>query len=177
MPIRDFLAERNKAVLVGAALLLLLAVLCAMIIKKPPAEAPQKPLVVEEPETQWYIRFYVQNQKTTAYVEPNLEQLASSGGGYYIGGVAVHPLKPGSDPRNPIIPFGTMIYLDEPLQVQGREMSAFKVIDTGDVAYGRYGSTPYWFDIYWGQSDYYNVQEASKFGIKTVNFYWYEPWR
>lgn len=177
MHIWGYLVERKKAILIGAALLLLLTVLWSAIIKKPSAEVPQKPLVVEEAETQWYIRFSVQNQKTTAYVEPGQAQRASSGGTYYIGGVAVHPLKPGVDPRNPIIPFGTMIYLDEPLQVQGREMSAFKVIDTGDVAYGRYGNTPYWFDIYWGQSNYYNVQSASKFGIKTVNYYWYEPWR
>lgn len=148
--------------------------------RKPPAEVPQKPLAAPETqqtETEWYVKFSVKGQKSTAYVEHSQAQRPSSGGRYYIGGVAVHPIYPGADPRKPIIPYGTLIYLEEPLNVNGRPMSAFKVIDTGDIYYGRYGKTPYWFDVYWGSTNYYSNQSASKFGIKTVDYYWYEPWR
>jgi cytoskeletal protein RodZ len=149
--------------------------------RKPPAEVPQKPFAVPEiqqqAETEWYVKFSVKDQKSTAYVEQSQAPRPSSGGRYYIGGVAVHPIYPGADPRQPIIPYGTLIYLKEPLTVNGRPMSAFKVIDTGDIYYGRYGSTPYWFDIYWGNTNYYSNQSASKFGVKTVDYYWYEPWR
>lgn len=177
MKIRGYDIEPKRAWLVGAAILLLLGSLWVGIGKKHLSEVPRKPDVEQKQEKQWYVRFSVRNQKATAYVDSARGQLASSGKVCHIGGVAVHPLRPGIDPRNPIIPFDTIIYLDEPLEVQGRTMSAFSVIDTGDVVYGRYGGTPYWFDIYWGQSNYYNVKAASEFGIQNVSYHWYEPWR
>lgn len=147
--------------------------------RRPPTEVPQKPLMIPEEqqaETEWYVKFSVQDQKSTAYLEYGGVR-PSSGGNYYIGGVAVHPIYPGADPRQPIIPYGTMIYLEQPITVNGRQMSAFKVFDTGDIYYGRYGATPYWFDVFLGRGNYYADKSAIEYGIRTVDYYWYEAWR
>lgn len=175
MPKHAFPGDWNRIIAYAISVVIILVALWFISEKKPLSEVPQKPLT-ETAETEWYVKFSVKDQKSTAYLNYS-GVLPSSGGRYYIGGVAVHPIYPGADPRQPIIPYGTMIYLEEPVKVHGREMSAFKVIDTGDIYYGRYGSTPYWIDIYWGSGDYYSNRSATDFGIQTVNYYWYEPWR
>ncbi|MGI6467825.1 MAG: hypothetical protein GXZ09_02550 [Syntrophomonadaceae bacterium] len=170
-----FKEDWTRIVTYAIPVVIVLLALWLIAGKKPPAEVPQKPLA-EKAEAQWYVKFSVKDQKSTAYLNYS-GALPSSGGRYYIGGVAVHPIYPGADPRQPIIPYGTMIYLEQPVKVHGREMSAFTVIDTGDIYYGRYGSTPYWIDIYWGSGGYYGNLSATEFGIQTVDYYWYEPWR
>lgn len=162
----------------GCVLLAVLLIAFLMPVLRPkPQQTPQKPVEPPQAQTQWYVKFSVKNQRSTAYVESIGAPKSSSGQPYYVGAVAVHPMQPGSDPRKPLVPFGTIIYTDQPIQVQGREISAFKVIDTGDILYGRYGSYPYWFDIYMGSANSYNSKQASNYGIKPISYYWYEPWR
>lgn len=128
-------------------------------------------------EGEWYVVFSVKEQKVTGYVaEPN-SQVASSGKVCFIGGVAVHPIYSGADPRKPIVPYGTTLYLDKPIMVQGKERSVFEVMDTGDIYYRLWSPYPYWFDVYFGTSNYYNRKDARDFGIDTVSYYWVEKWR
>ncbi len=176
---QDNQRDWTRLLAMALSVVIILVTLWFTMGRKPPAEVPQKPQTVPEErqaETDWYVKFSVKDQKSTAYLEYGGVR-PSSGGSYYIGGVAVHPIYPGVDPRKPIIPYGTMIYLEEPITVQGREMSAFKVFDTGDIYYGRYGATPYWIDVFLGRGNYYSDRSAGEFGIKTVDYYWYEPWR
>lgn len=138
---------------------------------------PAKKTPPVEKEYHWYVRFSVKNQSTSAYVGEADATLSASGNRYFIGAVAVHPLYSGASPLAPIIPFGTTLFLDAPITVQGQSRNAFKVIDTGDVKFGRFGSYPYWFDIYWGAPNDYNTREALVYGTKLVDYYWIEPWR
>ena len=165
-----FKEDWTRIVTYAIPVVIVLLALWLIAGKKPPAEVPQKPLA-EKAEAQWYVKFSVKDQKSTAYLNYS-GALPSSGGRYYIGGVAVHPIYPGADPRQPIIPYGTMIYLEQPVKVHGREMSAFTVIDTGDIYYGRYGSTPYWIDIYWGSGGYYGNLSATEL-TQTVDYHWF----
>lgn len=162
------------AIVLAAAVILGSATWLWFSEESPP---PTKKITPTEKSYHWYVQFSVKNQKSTAYVEEAGAPLASSGISYFIGGVAVHPLYPGASPLDPAIPFGTTIFLNKPVEVQGQSLQAFKVIDTGDVNFGRFGSSPYWFDIFWGTAGYYNTRQASDYGAKTVDYYWFEPWR
>ena len=131
----------------------------------------------EDMQEKWYIRFSVKDQTSTAYTEEAGAPLAANGKEYFIGGIAVHPRYPGSDPRIPLIPFGTKIYLTKPITIQGQEYSTLTVMDTGDIYYGLWSGSPYWFDVYFGQSTYYNGKVAREYGTLPVDYYWYEEWK
>ena len=105
---------------------------------------------------------YYQNQNTTAYTGSTSGH--GSTYGYYntqYDTVAVHKY---SD-NQPYIPFGTRIYLDNPLYLDGAftSRSNFMVTDTGTGP----GLSPYWIDVYYG----FNSSGASLFGnSKKVSY-------
>lgn len=131
-------------------------------------------------EPTWYIRFTVANQKSTYYTESAQAPASASARGYFIGSGAVHPRYPlnaGGEARQPIIPFGTRLYLSEPIVVQGQELTSIVVNDTGDVYYGLWRKYPYWVDVYSGQTNYYTNLAAGKAGVDLISYHWYQPWQ
>lgn len=144
-------------------------------LKPAPSPAPSEPQPAPEP--QWYVQFTVKNTKITAYTESSYALPASSGQPYTLGGIAVHPIYPGADPRIPRIPFGTRVYLNKPVVINGQNYDTFTVIDTGDVNYRLWSQRPYWFDIYYGPADYWSNQGAKKFGVQERDYTWFEKWR
>ncbi|KUG03969.1 hypothetical protein ASZ90_018632 [hydrocarbon metagenome] len=147
------------------------------ISQKPIAPSEKQP---DDEDLDWYIRFSVEDQQATGYVAEAYSPITSSGEVCFIGGVAMHPVYPinaGGDPLIPAIPFGTTLYLDKPINVQGKEYTSFQVMDTGDVYYGLWPEYPYWVDIYFGTANYYNRLDAINFGTEKVSYYWIEEWR
>jgi len=150
---------------------------CATQPKSPP---PSKKLLPESQPTKWYIQFSVKDQHSTAYTEEVGAPLAANGQPYYLGGIAVHPRYPiqyGGDPRTPLIPYGTVIYPEKPIKIQGDYYNALTVMDTGDVDYGLWENHPYWFDVYYGSGNYWANQSARSFGTPLTSYSWYEEWR
>ncbi len=145
----------------------------------PPVKKPVPNKIVNQASPQWYIKFSVKKQKTTAYTEAATAPVSSAGKEYFIGSGAVHPRYPinaGGEARNPIIPFGTTLYLDEPLDILGQKHDTLVVNDTGDVYYGLWPAHPYWVDIYFGTSNNYNIKSANQAGVKLINYSWFERW-
>lgn len=147
-------------------------------------QQPDKLIKDEKPkddeDLKWYVQFSVKNQKSTAYTEEVGAPVAANGENYIIGACAVHPQYPinqGGKPRKPIINFGTHIHLSEPVSIQGNLYDTLLVNDTGDVYYGLWSDSHYWIDLYFGQSSYWNNVAAGKYGIKPVNYYWFEEWK
>ena len=144
-----------------------------------PSKKPVPKQQVQTVKPNWYIQFTVKDQKSTAYTEATRAPISSAGKEYFIGSGAVHPRYPlnsGGEARSPIIPFGTTIYLNEPIEVQGQKITSLVINDTGDVYYGLWPSHPYWVDVYFGNTNYYNQQSASKAGVRIIDYSWYEPW-
>jgi len=177
-----------RIVIISTFTALLLIISAIVLIANYQNKISQKPDIEDSSEKQnldaeqfkWYIKFSVKDQRATAYVEEAYAPKAANGGNYFIGGTAMHPLYPinsGGDPLQAVIPFGTTLYLEEPLEVQGSEISSLQVMDTGDVYYGLWPEYPYWLDIYFGTANYYNRLDASNFGTQLVNYYWIEEWR
>lgn len=172
----------RRALIILMAFTLILCTIAYLINQRQPS-APKKPGPSEpqptpgkSEEAVWYIQFTVKGQKITAYTETSYARLAASGRDYFSGGIAVHPLYPGVDPRRPVIPFGTRVYLNEPVTIHGVEYDSFTVMDTGDIFYGLWSQHPYWFDIYYGTADYWNNKGARDFGVKSRDYYWIEKW-
>lgn len=159
------------------AVVILLALCAAMLLlARPHSSPPRKPL----PENrEWYLVVKAFNQASTAYTEPAGSPLTASARPYSIGSVAVHPRVPGGSQVEPIIPFGTIIYLDNPkkITIQGQEFNAFTVLDTGDANWALWPDSPYWVDLYFGTSNYWNNKAASEYGMKRIDYHWYEPIR
>lgn len=144
-----------------------------------PSKKPAPKQQVESLKPNWYIQFTVKNQKSTAYTEAANALVSSAGKEYFIGSGAVHPRYPlnaGGEARNPIIPFGITLYLKEPIDVQGQKYTSLVVNDTGDVYYGLWPAHPYWVDVYFGNTNYYNHQSASQAGVKLIDYSWFESW-
>jgi len=144
-----------------------------------PAKKPEQSQKVNQPDPKWYIQFSVKKQKSTAYTEAASAPVSSAGKEYFIGSGAVHPRYPlnaGGEARNPIIPFGTTLYLSEPIDVLGEKRDTLVVNDTGDVYYGLWPAHPYWVDIYFGQTNYNNAKSANKAGVQLIDYSWFEPW-
>lgn len=159
--------------------IIFMALFFLITTKKSPERSPY-PVQPVEKESQWYIRFSVKNQKSTAYTEEIGAAVAANGKSYFIGGIAVHPRYPadsGGDPREPLLPFGTEIYLEKPIKVQSQEFASLKVMDTGDINYRLWPDDPYWLDVYYGAGNYYNTKDANSYGTQVVNYTWYEKWR
>jgi len=130
-------------------------------------------------QPRWYMQFSVQGQKSTYYTEAAQAPASSSSQGYFLGSGAVHPLSPlnaGGEARQPIIPFGTRLYLSQPIEIQGNSYDSLVVNDTGDVYYGLWRQYPYWVDVYAGTTNYYSQKDALKSGVDVIDYYWYEPW-
>ncbi|MDD3023639.1 MAG: hypothetical protein PHE26_07050 [Syntrophomonadaceae bacterium] len=151
-----------------------------------PPEPQRKPPLTEnekkdtDKEAKWFVQFTVKNQKTTAYTEEVNAPRPSNGESYFIGGIAVHPRYPinaGGDPRIPILPYGTVIHLSQPISIQGQQYNSLRVMDTGDVNYGLWPDYPYWFDIYYGNTHYYSNKDARTYGTDTVDYTWFEEWK
>lgn len=177
-----------RIVVLATFIAILLIISATFIIANSRNKISQKPAQPELSEDQplddqdlkWYIKFSVDNQQATAYVEEAYAPVAANGQEYFIGGVAMHPVYPinaGGNPLKPAIPFGTTLYLDKPIKVQGKEYTSVKVMDTGDVNYRLWSEYPYWLDIYFGTANYYNRLDANEFGTEKVSYYWIEEWR
>lgn len=178
---------RNARLLVIPILAIILFVLGFGLYHMQKSSQPQpdkKPVQKKTADTpkkaeKWYIEFTAKDQKSTAYTEAANAPVSSAGEEYFIGSGAVHPRYPlnaGGEARSPIIPFGTTLYLHEPIDVQGEKYTQLIVNDTGDVYYGLWSSHPYWVDVYFGDTNYYNQQSASKAGVNAINYTWYESW-
>lgn len=154
-------------------------------IQKPEEKPLDKQDIVEkdndaETKTYWYVKFSVKEQKSTAYTEEAYAPKAANAGDYFISGGAVHPrypLQSGGNALKAIIPFGTRIYLSEAVEIQGKEYNSLVINDTGDVNYGLWRNSPYWVDVYFGRSEYWNIKNARDYGVKSINYYWFEPWK
>jgi hypothetical protein len=153
--------------------------------QKPPPPTdiaqPQPEEEITKVEPKWYVQFSVKGQKSSYYTEaPQAPASASaSAKGYFLGSGAVHPRYPlnaGGEARQPIIPFGTRLYLSEPVEILGNKYDSLVVNDTGDVYYRLWRNYPYWVDIYAGQTNYYTNKAALKSGVKMIDYSWYQPW-
>ncbi|MDF2948320.1 MAG: hypothetical protein K0R07_333 [Sedimentibacter sp.] len=103
------------------------------------------------------------NQDATAYVAASGKVTASGKTPKY-GMVAVHFA--GGNPVNPVIPFGTAIYLDRYISLpDGTQRSNYTVEDTGS---GHEDSTLYWIDLFFGGLS--NYPKAINFGTQTVTY-------
>lgn len=175
---------RNRSLwLIPLSMLLLFLAAYFIYQSRQPAPKPTKKPAPTEKSTQadpkWYIQFSVKNQKATAYTEAASAPVSSAGKEYFIGSGAVHPRYPlnaGGEARSPIIPFGTTIFLSEPIEILGEKQDSLVINDTGDVYYGLWPAHPYWVDIYFGQTNYYNNKSASNAGVKLIDYTWFEPW-
>jgi len=175
-----FSYKRSNALAVLLLTLFIITALPGCSSKDDSSPQPAKKALPEAREAKWYIEFSVKDQHSTAYTEEVGAPLASNGQPYFFGGVAVHPRYPiqyGGDPRIPLIPYGTTIYPDKPIKIQGRYYSALTVMDTGDVDYGLWENHPYWFDVYYGSGDYWANQTARMYGTPLTSYSWYEEWR
>lgn len=102
------------------------------------------------------------NQDATAYVALS-GAITASGVTPKYGMAAVHYV--GGNPVNPIIPFGTAIYLDRYISLpNGTQRSNYTIQDTG-LGTGR---TSYWIDLFFGGIS--NYTEAINFGIQKVTY-------
>lgn len=131
------------------------------------------------PQPHWYVRFSTENQKQTFYTEQAQAPASASAQGYFLGSGAVHPRHPlneGGEARQPIIPFGTTLFLSRPIEIQGNWFDHLIVNDTGDVYYGLWRKYPYWVDVYSGVTSYYTQKAALEGGVDLIDYHWYEPW-
>lgn len=146
----------------------------------PPSELNEPPVLPPVPEPHWYVRFSVDNQKSTYYTEHPQAPASASARGYFLGSGAVHPLHPlnqGGEARQPIIPFGTTLFLAKPVMIQGDWYDTLQVNDTGDIYYGLWRNYPYWVDVYAGATNYYTQKAALEGGVDLINYHWYQAWK
>ncbi|NLW92347.1 MAG: hypothetical protein GXY34_12205 [Syntrophomonadaceae bacterium] len=171
--------SRYKALVFLLFILLLITALPGCSSEKNSSPQGKKPLSKKQ-EPKWYIQFSVKDQRSTAYTEEAGAPLASNGQPYFLGGIAVHPRYPlqyGGDPRVPLLPYGTVIYPNKPIKIQGDYYNALTVMDTGDVNYGLWENHPYWFDVYYGSGNYWANQAAREYGTPLTSYSWYEEWQ
>lgn len=93
-----------------------------------------------------------------------------------IGYVAVHPKVKGTH-KDPVIPFGTYIYIDKVVTENGKgetydsvfspegELTAVKVQDIGDV---NYTWSTYFLDFYFGD----DLAAAEEFGVCRIDYHY-----
>lgn len=105
------------------------------------------------------------NQDSTAYTSSTSARTAS-GVKPKVGMAAVHQYSTGT----PYIPFGTTIYFESTVNIQGDNYAFFDVEDTGDLRFKR---TSYWTDLYFGTSTSANNKAALNYGIKKINYGYY----
>lgn len=165
--------KRLLGIIISSILILLFIILIPLV--NPPSKKPH----IQE-KGKWYIVFTAKDQRVTAYTAYPGATKAASGKDVFLGSVAVHPRVPknqGGSVFEPVIPFGTRIYLKEPITVQGNSYDSFIVLDTGDVNYRLWKDSPYWIDVYWGTFNSYSVAEAHEFGVELTDYFWIEEWR
>lgn len=119
---------------------------------------------------------YVVDQDVTAYT-------ASSGAKTYYGTtptkyvtIAVKPNTCGDATSGTRIPYNTYIYIDNPsngfyMPDIGQYKSTFRVEDMGQVNCSKF--TPYWFDIFFGDINSDDFDQAVNFGVKKADYHWY----
>lgn len=113
------------------------------------------------------------NQDCTAYLDTGNRM--ANGEWPKIGYVAVHPSKKGG--TKPIIPFGTILYIDSIRSQDGTadsiwyspedEVNMLCVGDMGDVNYNR-GLSTHWIDLYYG--DY--SSQARDWGKGKISYHY-----
>lgn len=180
---------RDSRILMFPIIIIVLFIALFLIFQASPKPEPKpipptdtvQPEKADTPTAQpkWYVQFSVKGQKSTYYTEAAHAPASASAKGYFFGSAAVHPRYPlnaGGEARQPIIPFGTVLYLYEPVEIQGNKYDSLMVNDTGDVYYGLWRKYPYWVDIYAGQANYYTNKAAYKSGVRLIDYYWYQPW-
>lgn len=102
------------------------------------------------------------NQDATAYVALS-GAITASGVTPKYGMAAVHYV--GGNPINPIIPFGTAIYLDRYISLpDGTQRSNYTIQDTGLGT----DKTTYWIDLFFGGIS--NYSKAINFGTQKVTY-------
>ncbi|NLB52434.1 MAG: hypothetical protein GX808_05795 [Syntrophomonadaceae bacterium] len=167
--------KRILGIIISTVLILLFFVFSIVTKYNDPNQKPES-----QEKAKWYIVFTAKSQRVTAYTAYSGATKAASGKDVFLGSVAVHPRVPrnqGGSVFEPVIPFGTRIYLKKPITVQGNNYDSFIVLDTGDVNYRLWKEYPYWIDVYWGTSNRYTVAEAHDFGIDLTDYFWIEEWR
>ncbi|MGE5449962.1 MAG: hypothetical protein ACM3PA_01130 [Methanomassiliicoccales archaeon] len=147
---------------------------------KPLPSPTPSPKITKAPAED-YLICVARQQMTTGYTEPSWGPPASSGAGYFVGSIAVHPrvaTQWNGDPRNPIIPFGTAIHFINPSSVKINDTwyDTLIVNDTGDTNLGLWSAYPYWLDLYFGPTATWSNQSARAYGTNKVDFYWVEKW-
>jgi len=106
------------------------------------------------------------NQDVTAYVRYSTSTKPAGGGDYYWGVAAVR--YQGSNPLNPIVPFGTTVSTSLPIKSPIGSGTSFTVIDTGAM---KPALSPNNLDIYWGE--WYNQDSALSFGQNKMTLTYY----
>lgn len=110
----------------------------------------------------WIVRV---DQDSTAYTSRTGARTAS-GAVPKIGMAAVHQYSSGT----PYIPFGTRIYYENAVTIQGNQYASFDVQDTGDLDFNL---SDYWTDLYFGISTASSEKAVVNYGQPTVTYGYY----
>lgn len=181
-----WLFRQRPLVAILLAIIIVGGIMYCLSARKPeqlkPVPSPQTPRSAKHEIKKDYLICVARNQIITGYTEPSAGPPSASSHQYFIGSVAVHPLSSaawGGDPRQPLVPFGTEIHLLKPhsLKVNGKWFDSLIVLDTGDVNYSLWSNYRYWFDVYFGPTQYWTQLMARSFGAKKADYYWVEEWR
>jgi len=111
------------------------------------------------------------NQDSTAYVAKK-GSLTASGKAPSVGMCAMHTnvtTRTGATTKD-VVRFGTPIYMDKSVNVNGKLRSIFYVEDRG----AGNGRTKYWIDIYFGNKTNATYKAAINYGIRKVSYYYYK---
>lgn len=178
----DYRQQGHLVAIITTLLILMIGIIWLLLSPPAPKPLPSIPPKVAKPIAEDFLICVAQGQITTGYTEPSWGPPGSSGYGYHQGSVAVHPrvgTQWGGDPRNPIIPFGTVLHLINPksIKINDQWYDQVTVNDTGDINLRLWPGDPYWFDIYFGSTNNWTNQAARAYGTHKVDYYWVEKWR
>ena len=86
----------------------------------PETELNQPPVLPPAPEPVWFVRFAVENQKSTYYTSYAEEPASASSRGYFLGSGAVHPRHPLNEGGNALEPYSLRHHdlLAQPVSVE-----------------------------------------------------------
>lgn len=113
-----------------------------------------------------YAAHYYANEDVTAYVRYSTSTKPAGGGDYHWGVAAVR--YQGSNPLNPVVPFGTTVTTSVTIDSPIGSGYSFTVMDTGSFSPSL---SEHCLDIWWGE--YYNQDSALHFGEKQLALTYY----